>query len=80
MEYKLAVPLVAGESVSLAYRTSINGSYVDVPITSGGATGDLSGITDSINFENSQWIQVRATLNGTATTPSYVRLKEIRIR
>lgn len=80
LEYKLATPLVAGESLALSYRTSINASFVDVPITSGGTTGDISGLTDTVNFENAQWIQIRATYTGTASSPSYVRLKEIRIR
>jgi len=79
LEYKLSNPLVAGETVALAYRTNISEAFTDVPITQGGGTGDISGVGYS-NFQNVQWIQIKATMTSTATSPSYVRLKEIRIK
>jgi hypothetical protein len=79
LEFKLATPLVTGESVALAYRSAITDSFTDVPITSGGAVGELSGIA-KVNFEKVQWLQVRATLTSTLTNPSFVRLQEIRVR
>ncbi len=79
LEYKLSAVLVTGESVSLAYRTNITEAFTDVPILQGGAVGELSGI-GSVNFENVQWIQIKATLTSTATNPSYCRLRELRIR
>lgn len=79
VEYKLSTPLVSGETVALSYRTNITEAFTDIPITQGGSTGDLSGI-GLINFENAQWVQLKATLTSTATTPSYCRLREIRIR
>lgn len=80
LEYKLSTPLVAGESVTLQYRTNITEAFTTVPVTSGGATGDLSGLCDTVNFENVQWVQIKAILNGTASSPSYVRLREVRLR
>jgi len=80
LEYKLSTPLVSGESVTLSYRTDINSAFTDVPITSGGGVGDVSGLTDTVNFENAQWVQIKATMTSTSTTPSFVRIKEIRIR
>lgn len=79
IEFKLTTPLVAGESVTLYWRSNINASYTALTLMSGGGTGDLSGFA-TVNFENVQWIQIRAVLNSTATTPSFVRLKELRIR
>ena len=80
LEYKLSIPLVSGESVSLYYRTNLTDAFTQVPITSGGATGDLSGLCDTVTFENSQWVQIKAVLNGTASSPSFVRLREVRLR
>lgn len=79
IEYKLSTPLVTGESVALYYRTDINGTFTNIPITQGGQVGDVSGI-GVVNFENIQWLQIKIVLNGVLLTPSYVRLKEIRIR
>lgn len=79
VEFKLSTPLVAGESVSLNYRTNITEGYTNVPLTAGGGTGDLSGY-GIVDFQNVQWVQIRPYLTSTATNPSYCRLKEIRIR
>jgi len=79
LEFKLSTPLVTGESVAIYYRDNITEAYTLVPITQGGGVGDLSGIAIP-NFENLEWIQLRAVLTSTATSPSYVRLREIRIR
>jgi len=79
LEYKLSTPLVTGESVALYYRKHITDTFVIVPITQGGEVGDLSGIAIP-NFEDMEWIQLRAILTSTASSPSYVRLREIRIR
>lgn len=81
VQFKLGVPLATGESVELSYRLNINdyyGPYSIMPITQGGQPGDISGIAYN-NFENAQWIQIRVTLIGTATNPSFVRLREIRL-
>lgn len=79
IEYKLSTPLVTGENVAIYYRTNITENYTINPITEGGAIGELSGY-GIISFEKVQWIQLRAYLTSTVTNPSFVRLKELRIR
>jgi hypothetical protein len=79
IEFKLTTPLVTGESVALYYRTNITEAYTSLPLLSGGGVGELSGYA-SANFQNVQWIQIRPYLTSTASSPSFVRLKEIRIR
>lgn len=81
LEYKLAAPLVAGESVAINFR----GSGTDAFATAGAvktesATG-LSGYISPISFDTGQWLQLQAVLtpNGTATY-SGNRLTEIRLR
>lgn len=77
IEWKLAVPLVSGESVTLSYRTNVTASYTQI-----GTTNTVGALSDVylMNFDQVQWIQIRAQLTSTASTPSYVRLKEIRLR
>jgi hypothetical protein len=77
IEFKLAKPLVAGEVVRISQRSNLTSSFVDVPVTQGGSTGDMSGVCSPINFQNVQWVQLRIESSSTATTPSYVPLTEI---
>lgn len=79
LEFKLGAPLVAGESVAIYYRTAVNGTFVNVPLVQGGGTGEVSGIAVP-NFEDVEWIEIQTILTSTASSPSYVRLKQIRIR
>lgn len=79
LEFKLSTPLVTGESVALYYRPSITDAFTLVDISQGGGVGEISGIA-TVNFEQIQWLQVRAVLTSTASSPSFVRLREIRIR
>lgn len=86
VEYKLTVPMVAGESVTMAYRQNFAQSFTTIT-DSAHPTGvftvsdnqGFSGVIQ-VNFQKSQWIQLRVFLSSTATNPSYVRLREIRIR
>lgn len=85
IEFKLTQPLVSGESVTL-----YQGSYLDMTYASFAtlgtlaysaslATGNLLAANFPIQQQNQQWLLVRAVLTGTASNPSYNRLKEIRI-
>ncbi len=76
IEYKLSTPMVAGESISLYSRTNWNGTWNLIGTDS--TAGNFSN-SFSTNWNNAQWIQIRAVLTSTGTTPSYVRLKEVRI-
>lgn len=81
IEYKLAVPLGnnnTSESVRISYRTNLSASWTTVSTT----TTANGGVSDmfSVNFEKIQWIQLRAELSAAASTPTYVRLTEMRLR
>lgn len=90
VEFKLSVPIVSGESVKLQYRQKFSDSFTDcgttlftyATSTNGSGTGwnGYAGTYQNVNFQNSQWIQVRAVLTSTNTTPSYCRLTELRLK
>lgn len=79
IEYKLSKLTVTGESVDIYQRSNLNTSYTLVPLTQGGTVGELSGVCTS-NFENIQWIQIKAILTSTITTPTYCPLTQIILR
>jgi len=84
IEYKLAAPLVTGESVNLYYRLNATSAWTSCgTIVTEAASGvaDLSGYV-SVNFQRGQWLQLQAILNPTTgvVTNSFVRLVELRIR
>ncbi len=90
VEFKLTVPIVSGESVKLQYRQAFSSNFTDLSSstlftyatsTTGGGTGwnGYSGAYQDVSFEQSQWVQLRAVLTSTASSPSYCRLTELRI-
>lgn len=79
IEYKLAKPMVSGESVSLYYRTEFSQSYTLIDTDTATSTYLPFSKSSPVNFKNAQWIQLRAVLNSVSDSPSYVRLKEIRL-
>ena len=84
IEFKLAVPMVANESVQLFYRQKLSDSFTNQPVGSAitTATQGFNGYSwayTSVPFQNSQWIQIQAVLISTASSPSYCRLTEMRI-
>jgi hypothetical protein len=80
VEFKLAKPLVSGESVKLSQRKNLTSSFAEIGTTSYSATTDTLSYAHPVNFELSQWLQIRAETSSTATTPSYCPLLEIRLR
>lgn len=87
VEFKLSRPLVSGESVAIQYRQIFNDyatGFTAITSPAGTSTfstaGIYSGAYQGVNFQNSQWLQLRAVLTSTSTNPSYVRLTEIRIK
>lgn len=79
IEYRLTRPLVSGESIVLKTRLIFdtqNTGYTTVLTDS--ATGSYS-TSAPVNFENAQWLQIQGVINSTASSPSFVRLKEIRV-
>ena len=77
IEYKLAKPLVSGESVRIAWRGNLYVSFTTVFTDS--TVGGISGV-GQVNFQKQQWVQLRISLSSTASTPSYTRLREVRMR
>lgn len=79
IEYKLVKPLVSGESIVIKTRTIFDTQSTGYTTALSDSTvGSYSSSAD-VNFKNAQWVQFQIVLNSTASTPSYVRLKEIRI-
>lgn len=91
VEFKLSVPIVSGESIKVQYRQKLSDAFADISSTTlftyatsttGGGTGwnGYAGVYQGVNFQNSQWVQFRAVLTSTASSPSYIRLTELRVR
>ncbi len=80
VEYKLTKPLVSGESITIYARQTFDTTDTGwgTAILSDSTVGNFSNSAPA-NFKNAQWLQLKAVLNSTATSPSYVRLKELRI-
>jgi hypothetical protein len=76
IEYKLGKALVAGESVRLSYRTNLTDAFTTIFTSTALQLSDYS----LMNFEGVQWLQIRYEASSTASSPSYVLLKEIRLR
>lgn len=76
VEVKLAKPLVSGETVTLDYVSDLGTGTIGTFTSTDGGVGKVF----PVNFQTGQWLQIGATLAPTNTNPSYVRLKEIRLR
>lgn len=88
VEWKTSIPIGSNgtsETISLHYRIKFSDSYTLIGTTTS-ATGLLTGGASSIsdmyqtNFQKAQWVQLRAVLTSNATTPTYNRLVELRLR
>jgi hypothetical protein len=92
IEFKLAMPLVSGETVDLQMASSlydyVNNSFTDVgtitgtnsPYTTPDGTNPpiLSGNLPA-TVQRQQWLLVKAILTSTVTNPSFNRITEIRV-
>ncbi len=79
IEYKLSKPLISGESIVIKTRLIFNTTDTGYTTTLTDSTaGHYSNFAD-VNFQNAQWVQFQIIINSTASNPSYVRLKQIRI-
>ena len=74
LEVKLTRALVSGESIELQHRSQITGSYSTIATFN--TAGEFSFATDT-TFNDSQWLQIKAILTSTATSPSFVPLREV---
>ncbi len=95
LEWKTAYPIGANgtaESIRIYYRKNLFDSWTLVGTTTATGTtvvGSTTGTTTSAvgisdyyvaNFEKAQWIQLRVEMSSNATTPTYNRLTELRLR
>lgn len=80
LEYKVASPLVSGDSISLYYRLNATGSFTSCGSAIVENATNLSGYFP-INFQKTQWVQIKVVLTPLASaSSSFIRLKEIRLR
>lgn len=81
IEYKLSRPLVSGESVALSAGSNIN-DYFSSTWSTIGTDSTVGNLSYAFPFptENQQWLIIRTILTGTNTSPSFVRLRELRLR
>lgn len=77
IEFKLSKPLTSGEGVKISYRSNLTDSFTTISQTT---TAGLLSDGYTVNFETVQWIQLRAELRSTVSSPSYTRLTELRLR
>lgn len=76
VQYRLAAPIVAGESIQILARASITDPFVSL------GTDNIAGILGNsfnLNFDLGQWVQLQVKLMGTGSSPSFVRLVELRL-
>ena len=82
IEYKLAQPLVAGESVQILtgkYLDMTYASFVSQFTSTSALISDNSANHGGMKDEQYQWMLVQAVLTSTATNPSYNRIVQLRI-
>lgn len=79
IEFKLSKPLVSGEAVRLSWRGNLTDSFTTITDATFTTAGVLSGGVP-VSFEKTQWLQIKTELSSTASSPSFTRLKEIRLR
>ena len=79
IEYKLATPLLSGDSIQLYYRLNATADWTSCG-TVKEETEKISGYFTA-NFQKTQWTQLRVvTTTGGTTASSFVRLTELRLR
>lgn len=80
VEYKMATPLASGDSIQLYYRLNSTDAWATCGTVKEETADRISGYF-SANFENTQWLQLRAVMTSNGlTTSSFNRLTELRVR
>ncbi len=87
IEWKTAAPLGGNgtaETIRVLYRKNITDSFTQVGSTTiaTAPTEDAQNVSDmyQVNFQKAQWVQLRVEMSSNATTPTFNRLMEVRIR
>lgn len=80
IEYKIATQLTSGDAVQLYYRLNSTDAWTTCGTTIEESSNRLSGYYQ-VNFQKTQWLQLRAVCTtGGTTTSSFVRLTQLRFR
>lgn len=87
LEWKTSVPIGnngTSESISLYQRKNLSDVFTLIGTTTiaTAATENAQNVSNGLkaNFQKAQWVQLRAVLTSNATTPTYCRLTELRMR
>lgn len=87
IEWKTAAPLGGNgtaETIRILYRKNLTDSFTEIGSTTiaTAPTENSQNVSDSYqaNFQKAQWIQLRVEMSSNATTPTFCRLMEVRIR
>jgi len=95
IEWKTSYPLGGNgtaETIKISYRTNLLDAYTQIGTTVatgtsvvGTTTGTTTGayaVSDyyQTNFQKAQWVQFKVEMSSNATTPTYCRLYELRLR
>jgi len=75
LEFKLDRPMVAGDSISLYWRSSLTDSYTFIKTTTDTVLSDYK----QSDIAQAQWVQFMVTMTCAATNSSRVPLREIRL-
>lgn len=78
LEIKLAQALVTGESVAVSI--SADNGFSSTSVGTMLPADGIGKVFTPLNFQASQWLEVYLTLTPTNTNPTYVRVREIRLR
>ncbi len=76
LEFKLAEQMVSGEMVRISVRQSYSDSWTVMGTTTDAVLSDVYPMP----VQNGEWIEFYVELQSTSTTPSLVRLKQLRLR
>lgn len=80
IEYKLTTAMAAGDAVALSYRLNSTDAWSAGMTINEETDNRLSGFAD-VNFQKTQWVQLRVVCTtGGTTASSFVRLKQLMLR
>lgn len=81
VEFKLSAPLLAQEKIELQIGSYLGGSFTSAGITTGSNSQTILSGNFPVTVEKQQWFLLKAiaTSSGSNATPSFNRLKELRI-
>lgn len=82
VEYKLSAPLATGESVAVSWRPDSTSAFQSLGTAVTEGANALSGYftTTGAGMQGLQWLQLQITLTSTSSSPSFVQLREVRVR